>query len=290
MPGFDWAGLASLVNTAYGMYKGNQDPQFFTKPPTDAEQWALQARKDQYSNNAARNYVGEYTNQFMQGLGNLNPNFQVQNSRSGNSAFMGGIQLPRFDASRLNAAGAQTTRPAGATTTPTGPTGLKPDGPSAQQPNGYPPGAGGNSPFYNIPQDSGATNYTWDDAKRIAQQYGPDAVNLLGTPGALAMGAVNFVRWLKGKFGGGQQGQNPTGTGDLSTPEFGASFGPSTGANRGLPGQDQWQRSYQEWLQRQHDEQWERDYGKLSGAQGVSANLSGQDERGWGRRGRIKAI
>lgn len=206
---FDWAGLASLINTAYGMYKGNQDPKFFKAPPTEAEQWALNARKDQYQNNAARNYVGEYAKQFMSSMGDMNPNFRVSNSRDGSSAFMGGIRVPTFDASKFPQIGGNT-KPAGSAP-PTNPVGPNAEEPSKGNINGDPfgsigsPAGGPGDPFAKWPTNPNATNYTWDDVKRIAAEYGPQALSLLSGGGLASMGINKAIDYLRSRFGGGQQ-------------------------------------------------------------------------------------
>ena len=279
---FDWAGIASLINTGYGIWADRQPPKFHQAPPTPAEEWALNARKDQYQNNAARNYVGEYAKQFMQGM-NLQPNFQVNNSRDGKSEFMGGIKMPQFDPSKFPTIGGPT-KPVATGPDLTGPNGISGKNPdtSAQQPNGIPAGAGGNDPFYGMPSKPNAQNYTWDDVKRIAAQHGPEALSLLSGGGLVSLGINGAINFIRSRFGGQQA--EPLPQTNTKRPIDALTPAGYTGTS---------QQQYAAWLaeqQRIRDQKWEQDYEKTRGAQGISQALSGQDSRGFGRRGRIKAF
>lgn len=280
----DWAGLASLANSLYGMYKGNQDPKFFKAPPTDAEQWALNARKDLYANDPTRTYIGEYAKQFMDGFNPNTNGFSVRDGRGGAAAsFMGGMKFPTFDSSKFTTPGSKPQGPPASTVNPNDPNGIKGLGPETptQQLNGPPGGAGGNDPFAGWQGKPNAQSYTWDDVKKVATQYGPEALKLLSGGSLIAMGVNGALSFLRRTFGGGKPEQQlPTSNTnrpiDALTP---------AGMTPGGP-------AYQQWLaeqQRRRDEEWQRNNDKTSGAQAIGQALGNQEVGSWGRFGRTRA-
>lgn len=196
---FDWS---DLVNAALGIYainQGNRAPKFYTAPPTPEEAWRTDATKNLY------NTASQYTNQFLGGLGDMNPDFKLNTNLAGNPAFMGGIKLPKFNmgGSQLPPAGAPTAPPPAAGP----PTGGQPSGtPGAQTPGV--PGAGGNDPFYGMTEPGGGASHdtTWSDVLNFAKQYGPQAIKLVLGGGLMTLGTSGAMNFLKNHFGGNHPG------------------------------------------------------------------------------------
>jgi hypothetical protein len=185
MPTTDTSGgldINTLINAAlaiYGIQRGNKAPKFYPAPLTPGEEWKTGATKDLF------NYASQYTNQYLQGLGNMNPDFRLSTTALGNPAFMGGIHLPDFSKMKpLGAAGATASTP----TTTTGGSSAGSDSPF-----GGSGGAGGDpfGPQNSAPAGGDATS-GGDGLAGVAQwmrehpqitMYGADAV-------AFAIGAI----------------------------------------------------------------------------------------------------
>lgn len=147
----DW--LGNLINAAvayYGIHSSTRAPKTYDVPLTPGEQWTTDTRKNLY------NYASGYTDQFLQGLNGLQPDFRLPTSAVGNPEFMGGIKIPKIDFSKLpSIAGAPTTTTPGGTTKPpgndpgSGPTGV------AGDPFGHvtSPAGGPGDPFAGLPDE-----------------------------------------------------------------------------------------------------------------------------------------
>lgn len=270
---FDWAGLASLIATGYGINRANRDPEFFQAPPDPTQQWAFDRRKELYANDPVRNYMLEYSKQFMDGM-QLNPQgFTVRDGRGGQGAqFMGGMRFPTFDTSRFGNMNPPPQAPSG--TEPTPQPKPSPTGPA------LPPGAQGNDPFRGFPTNNNSgQNYTWEDVKRIAEGLGSGASELLRSGSLIGMGINGAISFLRSRFGGQQtlptnNTQRPI---DALKP---SGYEPPNGA--GIYEQSK----YQQWLDAQRAAQAERDrraqegYDKMSGAQTIGKLLSTQEGEG----------
>jgi len=153
----DWAQIAALL---YGIHKSNQAPNFYTAPPTPTEQWKTDALKNLF------NYTSEFTDQYLNGISNLNPDFRLNTDAVGNPAFMGGIHVPTFDTSKMHKPTANATNN---NTTAPGPQGNPNDGVTGD-PFGHmgaPAGTSGD-PFGNLPdQTNSKTISNWDDIKSL---------------------------------------------------------------------------------------------------------------------------
>lgn len=167
MAGFDWGDIINAALAVYGIKQGQKPPKFYPVPPTPQETW-----KDDATRNLA-SYASQYTDQFMKGLGNMNPDFKLNTNLVGNPSFMGGIQLPHFDFSKTPAPGAAAATPAAQP--PTAGVGA---GTPVGQPN---PGDAGfgqtpNGPGFGL-QDAppNLTPTDWGKLKQLYGTYGKDA-------------------------------------------------------------------------------------------------------------------
>jgi hypothetical protein len=93
--GLDWKTLVSAALAVYGIHENQKPPKFYNVPPTPAEQWRTNASQQLF------NFASGFTDQYLQGLGNLNPSFTMPNSLTGNPAFMGGVKVPTIDFSKV---------------------------------------------------------------------------------------------------------------------------------------------------------------------------------------------
>lgn len=168
---FDWGDIINAALAVYGIKQGQKPPKFYQVPPTPQEQW-----KDDATKNLA-GYASQYTDQFMKGLGDMNPDYRLQTNLVGNPSFMGGIHLPHFDFSK---APAPLAAPA-ATPPPFGGDGQRPDrigdknlqGPSLNNGPGTTPGG----LAADMPQNFNPAD--WDKLKGLYQTYGKDAGSFL---------------------------------------------------------------------------------------------------------------
>lgn len=122
-----WSDVINAALAIYSLHKADQTPNFYTAPETPAEKYKNEQTKNLYG------FASGYTEQYLKGLGNLNPDFQMPNNLTGNPAFMGGVKVPTIDFSKvppINGAAPP------ASATPTTPT--TPAAPTA--PNAAPPG------------------------------------------------------------------------------------------------------------------------------------------------------
>jgi hypothetical protein len=213
--------MTAIVNAAlavYGIQQGQKAPNFYIAPTTPTEQWRTDASQSLY------NSVAGYTNQYLQGLGNLQPNFSMPNSNVGNPAFMGGIQVPKINFSTISPIGAipstttptstGTTQPSASAGTGSGPTGQLGD-PFGTQTS--PAGSSGD-PFANLPGGGGVGDPTAGGAPPAAI---PDGT----TPAQ--QGAINGIwQWMQANPGivkGGEQAV--TGALGIATGPVGAYVG-----------------------------------------------------------------
>lgn len=163
----DYAQLAAML---YGIHKANQPPKFYTAPNTPQEQWKTDALKNLFD------YSSGWTNQYLGGISNLNPDFRLNTDLAGNPAFMGGLKLPNIDMSKLQApsvGGASTATVAPKATAngtaASGPTGIPGDAfghvtsPAGSQ---YDPFSG----MYGVPNGNAVQINSWDDIKKLGAQ------------------------------------------------------------------------------------------------------------------------
>lgn len=209
--GLDWSSIINAALAVYGIKQGQKTPNFYTVPPTPEEAWRTDATKSLYST------ASGFTDQYLKGLGNLNPDWQMPNSTTGNPAFMGGVKVPQIDFSKvpsLNGA-------SGASPTPQTP--AAPGGPSGSSGSGVPgdpfghmgaPAGSAGDPFADLP--TGTTPDQRDGLGTAAQwmQQHPDIVKL-GTAAVIAamtavggpIGALvgqlgsKLINYLMGKVG-----------------------------------------------------------------------------------------
>lgn len=159
-PADDWSAIINAALSIYGIQQGQKAPNFYIAPTTPTEQWRTDASQSLY------NSVAGYTNQYLQGLGNLQPDFSMTNDKVGNPAFMGGIQVPKINFSTISPIGAipstttpastGTTQPSASAGTGSGPTGQLGD-PFGTQTS--PAGSSGD-PFANLPGGGGVGDPT----------------------------------------------------------------------------------------------------------------------------------
>lgn len=194
--------ILNAAQLVLSLRQSGQTPNFYPAPLTPTEQWTSDAKKNLFD------YASAYSDQYLRGLGNLNPDFQLNTSAVGNPAFMGGVKVPQIDWSKMPS------RPGtGATATsapPKGP-GLSGEGSGPTGVAGDPfghitsPAGGPGDPFAGLPDQSAtAHNVTWDDIKK----FGPAAVKLgqvLFGQGIPIETIFNFIRSKFGSGGGGQQ-------------------------------------------------------------------------------------
>lgn len=172
-----------IINVALDLYSKNQGsgstPNFYPVPDSPQEIWRNDATKNLY------NFASGYTEQFLHGLNNLNPDFQMPNNATGNPAFMGGIKVPQIDFSKIpSPTGVGTSTPIPATP----PTGLGSGNSTTGVPGdafghiGAPAGSAGD-PFAGMPQNMGDAQQTglgqiweWMKAHPEVAKLGADAV------------------------------------------------------------------------------------------------------------------
>lgn len=204
---FDWGSLFNAAAAILGAHQSQQTPNFYTAPLTPNEQWTTDAKKNLFD------YSSAYADQYLRGLGNLNPDYKLNTDAVGNPAFMGGVKVPVVDWSKMPA------RPSSGATTATPP---KPPMADQGSPNdgiaGDPfgsiaaPAGSSGDPFgdWPTPGSQATSNTTWDDIKKFGPQAIALATSFLGQ-GIPLMAIYNFI---KSKFGGGNQytgNPNPTG-------------------------------------------------------------------------------
>lgn len=212
-----------LINTALAIWSKNQGsgstPNFYNVPPTPEEAWRTDATKSLY------NTASAFTDQYMRGLGDLNPSFQMPNNMTGNPAFMGGVRVPTIDWSKIphptTAGGASpvpTTPASGSPTSDSGNTGV-PGDPFGNI--GSPAGSPGD-PFANMPgttpeQQAGLSQIgDWLQQHPDIARGGVDviaaALGLVGGPIAGVIGMVGdklFRQWFS-NFQKNHVPQDPT--------------------------------------------------------------------------------
>src|SRR5262249_22296927 len=108
--GTDLSSILGIINAAVNLGKGSgSTPNFYTAPLTPGEEWVQGAKKNLFD------YASAYTDQYLRGLGNLNPNYTLPSPLVGNQAFMGGIKVPTIDWSKMpsrpNSTGSGATTP-----------------------------------------------------------------------------------------------------------------------------------------------------------------------------------
>lgn len=79
----------------YGITRSGQTPNTYPVPPTPGEQASLDAKKGLF------NYQSGYTDQFLRGMGNLNPDYKMNSDAVGDPSFMGGVKVPTIDWSKM---------------------------------------------------------------------------------------------------------------------------------------------------------------------------------------------
>lgn len=116
---FGGLSINDIINAGlaiYGIQQGKSAPKFYVAPETPGEQWKTGATQNLY------NMASAFTDQYLKGLSNLNPNFSLSTPFLGNPAFMGGVRVPTFDFSKIPSSAAPTTSTP-STSTPSGSTG-----------------------------------------------------------------------------------------------------------------------------------------------------------------------
>lgn len=199
-----------IINTALAIWSKNQGsgstPNFYNVPPTPEEAWRTDATKSLY------NTASAFTDQYMRGLGDLNPSFQMPNSATGNPAFMGGVKVPRIDWSKIppptttGASPVPQTPASGPPTSDSGNTGV----PGDPFGNIGSPAGGTGDPFANMPgatpeQQAGLGQLSdWLQQHPDIAKGGVDviaaALGLIGGPLAGVIGMVGdklFRQWFQ---------------------------------------------------------------------------------------------
>lgn len=203
--GLDWSSIINAALAVYGIKQGQKTPNFYNVPPTPEEAWRTDATKGLY------NTASAFTDQYMHGLGNLNPDFQMPNSATGNPAFMGGVRVPTIDFSKippLTGAGGNpvpTTPASGSPTSNSGPANV----PGDPFGNIGSPAGGIGDPFANMPgttpeQQAGLGQLgDWLQQHPNVAKGGADvvaaALGLVGGPIAGVIGMVGdklFKQWF----------------------------------------------------------------------------------------------
>lgn len=129
--GFDWSNIINAALAIYGIKKGEQTPNFYNVPDSPQETWRFDQTKNLYGT------ASGFTDQYLKGLGNLNPDFQMPNSDTGNPAFMGGVKVPTIDFSKIpSSSGTGTVAPPPAADTPGLPINMDPTGTGPNHPAG----------------------------------------------------------------------------------------------------------------------------------------------------------
>lgn len=89
-----WGDIINAALAIHSMKQNSKTPNFYPVPPSPAEQYRLDKTKGLYD------FASNYTEQYLKGLGNVNPDFHMPNNLTGNPDFMGGVKAPTFDASK----------------------------------------------------------------------------------------------------------------------------------------------------------------------------------------------
>lgn len=140
MPTDDWSTLINAALAIYGIKQGQKTPNFYQVPETPTETWRNDQTKNLYSTASA------FTDQYMKGLGNLNPDFHLNNDMTGNPAFMGGVKVPTIDFSKVPSSVGAGGNIGANTATPSAPYGAGPFRTDPQAPGGTGAGPNGLTP------------------------------------------------------------------------------------------------------------------------------------------------
>src|SRR3990167_1859454 len=149
--GTSWLDLVNAALAIYGATREGQTPNTYPVPLTRTEQDTADAKRSLFD------YSSAFTDQYLRGFNNLQPDYKLNTNAVGNPEFMGGVKIPQIDWSRMPArpsygtpSGA-TTKPGGLTGEGSGPTGV-PGDPfgSITSPAGSP-----RDPFANFPAQTG---------------------------------------------------------------------------------------------------------------------------------------
>jgi hypothetical protein len=84
--------------------QADKDPKFTPVPLTPEEQWRFDRSKENYNYSPMRDYVGQYSHQFLQGMNNMaSPNFTFTSPdlQKAGAQFAGGMTMPKFDFSQM---------------------------------------------------------------------------------------------------------------------------------------------------------------------------------------------
>lgn len=234
--GSDWSSLINAALAVYGIQQGKKTPNFYTVPPTPEEAWRTDATKGLY------NMASGFTDQYLHGLGNLNPDFKMPNSLTGNPSFMGGVRVPTIDFSKIpsttpagGVGGAPTTGATpGFTNADTGSTGVPGD---AFGHIGAPAGSAGD-PFADMPtgttpeQHAGMqTAWQWilqhPELVKGGEAVLTAGMGLAGGPIGSLVGMLGskLINYLAGKAGKVAEQQGPKQTGDQGVSYNGKPYG-----------------------------------------------------------------
>lgn len=190
-----------LFNAAIMWYmnqQGNKAPKFYNVPLTPFQEWQQNQTQNLYG------AVGNYTNQFLGGLNNLNPSgFHFVSPALQGQQFAGGIQLPHFDLSKFQFGGqnAGGGTPGGGTGSPGPGTNMPGDAtpgtgnpgvPNFGPPNGG-AGAGGGAPTPPPPQGAGGANFI-QNVRNWWSQFQQDHPNwaTMGKDAIMALATAAF--------------------------------------------------------------------------------------------------
>lgn len=90
-----WNNVINGAMSLYGISRSGQTPNTYPVPLTQSEQNTENAKGSLF------NYQSGFTDQYLRGMNNFQPDWQQPTNAVGNQAFMGGVKIPQIDWSKM---------------------------------------------------------------------------------------------------------------------------------------------------------------------------------------------